>query len=148
MKTTLPKTPTDTERPWLLVDAEDKVLGRLAVQIADVLRGKNKPTFSPQVDTGAFIVVINAEKVKLTGKKDEQKIYRRYTGYRGGLRETTAAEMREAHPERIIQQAVKRMLPKNNLSRQMFSRLKVYAGVDHPHEAQKPEKVELLLGRK
>lgn len=133
-----------TDHEWLLVDAEDQPLGRLAVKIADVLRGKHKPTFTPNVDTGDFIVVINADKVKLTGKKEEQKIYHRYTGFRGGLKETNAAAMRQRHPDRLIKLAVKGMLPKNNLSRQMFTKLKVYAGQEHPHDAQQPRKVELL----
>jgi large subunit ribosomal protein L13 len=144
MKTTLPKNPDDKDRAWLLVDAESKTLGRLSTRIADVLRGKNKPTFTPHMDTGDFVVVVNAEKVKLTGRKNEQKTYSRYSGYRGGLKETTAAVMRQKHPERIIEFAVKGMLPKNNLSRQMFKRLKVYAGQNHPHAAQSPEKVELI----
>ncbi len=143
MKTTLPKDPGDN-RDWLLVDAEDKVLGRLAVEIANALRGKDKPTFTPHIDTGAFVVVINAEKVKLTGRKDEQKIYQRYTGWRSGRKEETAAAVREQHPDRMIMLAVKRMLPQNRLSRQMFKRLKVYAGSEHPHEAQNPRQVELV----
>ena len=141
MKTYVAKEPC-AERAWLLVDAEGKTLGRLAVKIADVLRGKDKPTFTPHVDTGAFIIVINAAKVKLTGKKEEQKIYQRYSGYRSGLKETTAAVMRERHPDRIIKLAVKGMLPKNKLSKNMMVRLKVYAGDQHPHEAQKPQAVD------
>lgn len=142
MKTTLPKDPGD-KREWVLVDAEDIVLGRLAVGVANVLRGRDRPTFTPHVDTGSFVVVVNAEKVKLTGRKNEQKVYQRYSGYRGGLKETTAATMRERHPDRMISLAVKGMLPKNNLSRKMFKRLKVYAGGDHPHEAQNPTKKEV-----
>jgi len=142
MKSFLPKDPGD-QREWLLVDADNKVLGRLATGIADRLRGKNKVVFSPQVDTGDFIVVVNADKVKLTGRKEEQKVYQRYSGYRGGLKEMKASVLRERHPERLVELAVKGMLPKNNLSRQMFSRLKVYAGDKHPHAAQKPRKVEL-----
>lgn len=130
------------DRPWLLVDAEGKTLGRLAVKIANALRGKDQPTYTPHVDTGAFIVVLNADKVKLTGKKEEKKIYQRYTGYRGGLRETPASVMRERHPDRIITLAVKGMLPKNTLSRKMMTRLKVFAGTNHPHEAQKPQSVD------
>ena len=105
------------------------------------MRGKNKPTFTPHVDTGDFVVIINAEKVKLSGKTEEMKLYRSYSGGRGGLKEKTAASVRERHPERLIQHAVKGMLPKNNLSRQMFSRLKVYAGEVHPHDAQQPQAV-------
>ena len=143
MKSTVAKNP-GKDREWLVVDADGKPLGRLAAKIADVLRGKNKPTFTPQVDTGDFVVVINAEKVKLTGRKEEQKLYKRYSGWRGGLKETTAAAVRERHPDRMVLQAVKGMLPKNHLSRQVFRRLKVYAGSDHPHTAQQPKTVELL----
>lgn len=143
MKSFVPKDAGEN-RAWLLVDAEDKVLGRLAVVIANVLRGKDKPTFSPHVDTGDFIVVINAEKIKLTGKKDELKMYQSYSGYRSGRKETPASVVRERHPDRLIKMAVKGMLPKNNLSRKMLGRLKVYAGGEHPHGAQKVEKVELV----
>jgi large subunit ribosomal protein L13 len=127
-----------------VVDAENKPVGRLATKIADILRGKNKPSFTPHMDTGDFVVVINAEKVKLSGRKEQNKVYRRYTGYRSGLRETNAAEMRERHPEKLITLAVKGMLPKGALGRQVFRRLKVYAGTEHPHAAQKPETVELI----
>lgn len=143
MKTTLPKT-KDIERQWIVVDAADKPLGRLAVKIADVLRGKNKPTFTPHIDTGDFVVVLNAAKVKLTGSKNDAKMYQRYSGHRGGLKKIPAAQVRERHPERMVELAVKGMLPKNNLSRQTFRRLKVYAGADHPHEAQNPQAVELV----
>ena len=146
MKSFVAKDP-GADREWLLVDAQDKPLGRLATKIADVLRGKNKPTYTPHVDTGAFVVVVNAAKVKLSGRKDEQKVYHRYSGYRGGLKEIPVSVMRERHPDRIIKLAVKRMLPKNNLSRHMFTRLKVYAGEAHPHSAQKPREVELLAPR-
>jgi len=129
----------DIEQSWFIVDAEDKVLGRLATRIATVLRGKHKAVFSPHLDTGDFVVVINAEKVKLTGKKEENKEYFRHTGYPGGGKFTPVAEVREKHPERIIEHAVKGMLPKGPLGRQQFSKLKVYAGPDHPHEAQKPQ---------
>ena len=142
MKSFMPKDP-GSDRKWILVDAEDKALGRLAVRIADMLRGKDKPTFTPHVDTGDFVVVVNADKVRLTGNKETGKIYQRYSGFRGGLKETTAATMRERHPDRMIKLAVKGMLPKNTLSRQMFSRLKVYAGGEHPHAAQNPCKLEL-----
>lgn len=138
MKTTLP-TKKEIDREWLLVDVADKPLGRIAVKIANVLRGKDNTTFAPHLDTGAFVIVVNAEKVKLTGRKEEQKLYKRYSGFRGGLKETPAARMREKHPDRMILQAVRGMLPKNNLSRQMFKRLKVYAGPEHPHEAQNPQ---------
>ena len=143
MKTFIPKNP-GSARGWLLVDAADKPLGRLAVKIADALRGKNRPTFSPHVDTGDFVVVINAEKVKLTGRKEEQKVYHRYSGYRGGLHAIKASVIRERHPERLVQLAVRGMLPKNTLNRQIFKRLKVYAGEEHPHAAQNPERVEWL----
>ncbi|MFC1462195.1 50S ribosomal protein L13 [Verrucomicrobiota bacterium] len=142
MKTTLPKDP-GTKREWLLVDATDKTVGRLAVKIANILRGKTKPTFSPQVDTGAFVVVINAEKIKLTGRKEEQKIYQRYSGYRSGLKEMTAATVRERHPERLITLAVRGMLPKNAMGRKVIKRLKAYAGPEHPHQAQPLQAVEL-----
>ncbi|OVE76182.1 50S ribosomal protein L13 [bacterium E08(2017)] len=141
MKSYVAKDPA-TDRAWLLVDAKDQTLGRLAVKIANALRGKDKPTFTPHVDTGAFVVVVNADKVKLTGNKEEEKVYQRYTGYRSGLKETTAAMMRERHPDRMITLAVKGMLPKNTLAKKMMTRLKVYAGEDHPHEAQNPQSVD------
>jgi len=138
MKSFVAKDPKD-DRAWFVVDAQDKPLGRLAVRIADVLRGKNKPTFTRHVDTGSFVVVINADKVKLTGRKEEQKTYKRYSGHRGGLKEIKASVVRERHPDRLVRMAVKGMLPRNNLSRQMFRRLKVYAGEEHPHAAQNPQ---------
>ena len=128
----------------MLVDATDKPLGRLAVGIANALRGKNRPTFSPSVDTGDFVVVVNAEKVKLTGKKEEQKIYHRYSGYRGGLKEFPASVVRERHPDRLVKLAVRGMLPRNKMAKRILGRLKVYAGDEHPHEAQNPTKVELV----
>jgi len=140
MKTFVPKDPGEA-REWYVIDAENVSLGRLGVRIADLLRGKDKPVFSPHVDTGAFVVVVNAEKVKLTGNKEENKTYARYSGWRGGYRETVASVMREKHPERMIEAAVKGMLPNNTLCRRMVSRLKVYAGAGHPHEAQQPSKV-------
>ena len=142
MKTTIAKQ-AELAREWHLVDASDQVLGRLAVKIANALRGRNKPTYTPHVDTGDFVIVINADKVKLTGNKEEQKIYQRYSGYRGGLKETKASVLRERHPERLIQLAVKGMMPKNARSRAAFKRLKVYAGESHPHEAQHPKATEL-----
>lgn len=129
-------------RNWIVVDAKDKPLGRLAVRIADVLRGKDQPTFTPHVDTGAYVVVVNAEKVKLTGGKNDKKVYHRYSGWRGGLKAIPAARMRARHPDRMIKLAVKGMLPRNNLSRGMFRRLKVYAGTEHPHAAQSPAEVD------
>lgn len=139
MVKTLHKKGGEVERSWYIVDANDLILGRLATRIATVLRGKHKPIFSPHLDTGDFVVVINADKVKLTGKKEEQKEYFRHTGYPGGGKFTGVAEMRAKHPERIIEHAVKGMLPKGPLGRQQFKKLKVYAGSDHPHEAQKPQ---------
>lgn len=125
------------------MDAADKSLGRLAARVATILRGKDKPTFSPQVDTGEFVVVVNAGKVKLTGRKEEQKLYSRYSGFRGGLKQVPASAVRERHPERMIKNAVRGMLPKNRLARSMFKRLKVYAGDEHPHAAQGPRKIEI-----
>ena len=142
MKSFVAKNP-GTDRAWWIVDASDQPLGRLAVRIADVLRGKDRPTYTPHVDTGSFVVVVNAEKVKLSGSKDDQKVYHRFSGYRGGLKEITAAELRSKHPDRLIKNAVKGMLPKNNLSRTLFTRLKVYAGQEHPHEAQDPQPLAL-----
>lgn len=130
-------------RKWLLVDAKDVVLGRLAVVIANKLRAKDSPSFDPSVDAGAFVIVVNAAKVKLTGKKEEQKDYQRYSGYRNGLKHFTAAEMRASHPERMIMEAVWGMLPKNNIARKMMTRLKVFAGAEHAHAAQKPEMITL-----
>lgn len=137
MKTFVAK-PDSEAKAWYVVDAEGKVLGRLASEIAAVLRGKNKPEYSPFQDMGDFVVVINAEKVKVTGNKAEQKLYRRHSGYPGGLKETTYAHMMKTHPIRIIEAAVRGMLPKNALGRQMFRKLKVYAGAEHPHQAQQP----------
>lgn len=129
----------EVQRRWYIVDAEDVVLGRLSSRVASILRGKNKPTFTPNADTGDFVVVVNAEKVKVTGNKEETKVYHRYTGYVGGVRTTSVRKLRETHPERIIAHAVKGMLPKGPLGRQMFKKLKVYAGPEHPHKAQQPE---------
>jgi large subunit ribosomal protein L13 len=142
MKTTLPKDP-GPNRAWLVIDATDKPLGRLAVRVANLLRGKTKVEFSPQVDVGDFVVVVNASKVKLTGRKGATKMYKRYTGYRDGLKLTPAAEMRANKPDKMIELAVKRMLPKNNLSRAVLGRLNVYAGAEHPHAAQKPVAVQM-----
>lgn len=131
-------------RRWILVDAEGKILGRLASYIAVRLRGKHLPTFTPHVDNGDFVVVINAEKVRLTGKKLDQKIYRRHSGYMGGLKETKARKMLQEHPERLLYYAVRGMLPKNRLGRKLLKKLKIYVGPKHPHEAQQPQKVEVL----
>ncbi len=134
---------TDRERQWLLIDANGLTLGRLATQIADLLRGKLKPEYTPHVDTGDFVVVINAEKISVSGNKLKEKMYRRHTGYPGGLRERTLEEMLERRPEEVIRQAVRGMLPRNRLARQQITKLKVYAGTDHPHVAQKPKKLEI-----
>jgi len=142
MKTYLPK-PTEIERKWILVDARDQTVGKLAVKIADILRGKNKPTFTPHLDCGDFVVVINAEKVYFSGRKSEKKSYQNYSGYMGGLKEYTAREIREKNPCRIMRDAVWGMLPKGRLGRQQFAKLKVYAGTEHPHTAQTPEPLEL-----
>ncbi len=133
----------EVERKWYLVDATDKVLGDVATKVASILRGKHKPIFTPHVDTGDYVVIVNAEKIRVTGNKAEQKVYRRYTGYADGLRETPYAEVLAKHPERILEHAIKGMLPKNTLGRQMYKKLYVYAGPDHKHEGQKPELLEL-----
>jgi large subunit ribosomal protein L13 len=137
-KTILP-TPETIDAKWYIVDAADQRLGRLATAIAMVLRGKNKPTFTPHIDTGDFVVVINAEKIQVTGKKSTQKLYRRHSGRPGGMKTETFAKLQVRIPERIIEQAVKGMLPKNSMGRHLFTKMKVYAGTEHPHAAQKPE---------
>jgi large subunit ribosomal protein L13 len=131
------------EQKWVLVDAEDAVLGRMAAKIAPLLMGKTKPTYTPHVDTGDFVIVVNAEKVRLTGKKAQTKVYDRYTHYPGGHRFVSFAEMMAKKPEKVIELAVARMLPKNRLGRQMIRRLKVYRGPEHEHQAQRPEKIKL-----
>ena len=136
-------TPSTRERNWVLVDASGKTLGRLATQIADVLRGKRKPEYTPHIDTGDFVVVVNAEKIAVTGDKMGQKMYRRHSGYPGGLRERTLQEMLDRRPEEVIRLAVRGMLPRNRLARQQLRKLKVYAGPDHPHEAQRPQALEI-----
>ncbi len=133
----------DVEHAWLVVDAEDKTLGRLATEIARRLRGKHKPEYTPHVDTGDFIIVINAEKVRVTGKKTSDKIYYRHSGYPGGIKAISFEHLRDSHPEQIIERAVKGMLPRNPLGRAMFKKLKVYAGPQHPHSAQQPQTLEL-----
>ena len=142
MKTLVTK-PAEIERKWWLVDATDKTLGRLASEIAQVLKGKHKPTYAPNVDAGDFVVVINAEKIAVTGRKVEQKRYYRHSNYPGGLSETTLKEMLIKHPTRPVMLAVKGMLPKNVLGRQMLTKLKVFAGPEHKHQAQQPEVLEL-----
>ncbi len=137
-------TPTDRERNWYVVDAAGHNLGRLSTQIADALRGKRKPTYTPHVDTGDFVVVINAEKITVTGNKRTEKRYYRHSGYPGGLKSRTLTEMLERRPEEVIRIAVRGMLPKNRLARKQLTKLKIYAGPDHPHAAQKPTPMETL----
>lgn len=129
----------EVQNDWYVIDVADRVLGRVATRIAMVLMGKHKPDYTPFLKTGDYVVVLNAEKVVLTGNKEEKKLYRHHTGYPGGLKETTAGKLRASHPERLVEFAVRRMLPKNKLGRQLGSRLKVYAGPTHPHEAQEPK---------
>ena len=149
MKTYLPKidklnrTIDEQPRKWHIIDADGAVLGKVATTAADLLRGKNKPTFTPHLDTGDFVVVINAEKVVLTGKKETEKVMTTYSGYRGGLKKFSPADVRAKHPERLVEKAVKGMIPRNRLGRQIFKKLKVYAGPDHPHKAQAPAALEL-----
>ena len=133
----------EVDKKWFLVDAQDKTLGRLATQIAVRLRGKHKPIFSPYLDAGDYVVVVNAEKVAMTGRKWQNKVYYRHSGYVGGLKETSAREMREKKPEAILRHAVRGMLPKNSLGRRQLKKLKIYAGPEHPHRAQEPEKLEI-----
>ena len=133
----------DLQKDWYIVDLEDRVLGRMASEIAKVLRGKHKAIFTPSVDTGDFVIVLNAEKVRLTGNKLNQKMYHRHSGYTGGLTSVTAGKMLEKTPEELIKKAVKGMLPKNKLGRQMFKKLKVYCGADHPHQAQQPKELQV-----
>lgn len=133
----------NTERTWVLVNLENKVLGRAASKIANLLRGKDKPTFTPHMDTGNFIVAINASKIRLTGKKMDNKLYHHHTGYPGGLKTKTAKEVLAKHPERLITDAVWGMLPKNDLSRHLLKKLKVYAGNEHPHGAQNPKEINI-----
>jgi large subunit ribosomal protein L13 len=136
-------TPATRERNWLVVDANGQTLGRLATQIADTLRGKNKPEYTPHCDTGDFVIVVNAEKISVTGNKRQEKRYYRHSGYPGGLRSRTLQEMLDRRPEEVIRKAVKGMLPRNRLGRAQLTKLKVYAGPDHPHAAQKPEPMEI-----
>ena len=138
MPTVIPKE-SDITRSWFVVDANGKVLGRLAARVAAILRGKHKPTFTPHLDVGDHVVVVNAEKVHLTGRKLQDKLYRWHSGYIGGLREVTADKMLKTHPERVVEWAIQGMLPKGRLGRAMAKKLKVYRGTDHPHAAQKPE---------
>lgn len=133
----------DADRKWYVVDATDQVLGRLASKVATIIRGKNKPSFTPNMDTGDFVIVVNADKIKMTGKRELQKTYFRHTGYPGGSKELTYQQMKEKHPERIVEYAVKGMLPHNRLGNKLIRKLKVYTGSDHPHTAQKPENLSV-----
>jgi len=143
--TTFMAKPSTIERRWYVIDAADQVVGRLAVQVANILRGKHRPEYTPHIDTGDFVVIVNAEKVRFTGKKLLTKTYHWYTRYPGGLKTATAREWMDTHPERIIEQAVKRMVPRNRLGRQQMTKLKIYKGTAHPHQAQKP--IELKIGQ-
>lgn len=142
MRTFTEKT-ADIDRKWFVVDAEGQTLGRLASRIAPILRGKHKPTYTPHLDCGDFVVVINAEKVRVTGRKLDQKFYYRHSGYPGGLKSTSLRDQLDRYPERVLQSAIKGMLPKNRLGRQMIRKLKVYAGASHPHSAQQPKPLDL-----
>ena len=141
-KTSVPS-PDSIDRQWFLVDAENQTLGRLATEVASVLRGKTKPNFTPHLDTGDFVIVVNAEKVKVTGKKSDQKLYRRHSGRPGGMKVETFKALQSRIPERIVEKAIKGMLPHNALGRQMFRKLKVYKGSVHPHSAQNPQEFKL-----
>lgn len=143
MNTTLVPKIHEIEQKWYVVDAADQRLGRLSTEIANILRGKNKPNFTPHLDTGDFVIVVNAEKVVVTGRKPQQKLYRRNSGRPGGMKEETFEKLQKRIPERIIETAVKGMLPKNSLGRSLFTKLKVYKGSEHPHQAQKPETLEI-----
>ena len=142
MRTTYMANAETVERKWYVVDAQGQTLGRLASQVATVLRGKNKAIYTPHVDCGDHVIIINADQIKMTGKKLDQKVYRHHSGYVGGLKEVTARNMMEKHPERVLMLAVKGMLPKNSLGRQMLTKLRVYAGAEHGHEAQQPEELK------
>ena len=142
MKTYVTK-PADVERAWYVVDAEGQTLGRLASSVATILRGKHKPIYNPAVDCGDFVIVLNADKIAVTGRRMEQKKYYRHSLYIGGLKEISLRDQLQQHPERVIQSAVRGMLPKNALGRKMFKKLKVYAGAEHPHQAQQPQPLEL-----
>ncbi len=142
MKKTYVTKPEDIERNWYVVDASGQTLGRLASEVAQIIRGKHKPIYSPSTDVGDYVIVVNAEKIHVTGRKEEQKMYRRHSGYPGGMKEMTLGRMLEEHPTRVIEHAVKGMLPKTKLGRKMIKKLKVYAGSEHPHQAQRPEPLE------
>src|SRR4051812_49351062 len=136
--------PQTVERRWLVIDATDQVVGRLAVQIANILRGKHRPEYTPHVDTGEYVIVVNAEKVRFTGKKLQTKTYQWYTRYPGGLKKVLARDWMETHPDRILYEAVKRMVPRTKLGRQQMTKLKIYAGPSHPHQAQQPQEFKLV----
>lgn len=138
--------PGDIERKWYIVDAQELVLGRLATEVARILRGKHRPEFTPHADCGDHVIIINAEKIRVTGRKETAKIYYHHTGHPGGIKSITLEKQRAEHPERVIESAVKGMMPKNPLGRSMFKKLKVYAGEDHPHAAQQPEALNLAKG--
>jgi large subunit ribosomal protein L13 len=142
IKTYTPRA-ADIQREWFVIDAKDQTLGRLATQIAVLLRGKHKPMFSPHMDVGDYVIVLNCDKIRVTGRKLDQKFYYRHSGYPGGLKSESLREMLRRHPERVIQTAVRGMLPKNRLGRKMIKKLKIYAGDTHPHQAQKPKVFEL-----
>jgi len=135
--------PGDVQTEWYIIDAENAVLGRLATRVATILKGKHRPQYTPHADTGDHVIVINAEKIRLTGNKEDQKRYYSHTGYVGGLKTVTFREMRDQHPDRIIEKAVKGMLPKTSLGRKMYTKLKVYAGDQHPHQAQQPKPLQI-----
>ncbi len=136
--------PETISRRWLVIDAADQVVGRLAVQIANILRGKHRPEYTPHIDTGEFVIVINVEKIRFTGKKLQTKTYSWYTRYPGGLKTVLARDVMKNHPERILEEAVKRMVPRNKLGRQQMTKLKIYAGSSHPHQAQQPVEFKLV----
>jgi large subunit ribosomal protein L13 len=143
MATTFLTPQTIGEKRWVTLSAEGQIVGRLAVRIARILMGKTRPEYTPHADTGEFVIVLNADKVKFTGKKWEQKTYAAYSHFPGGLRVTTAADLREKHPERILENAVRRMVPRNRLGRAQMTKLKIYAGAEHPHQAQQPKELKL-----
>ncbi len=147
LQKTFTPTPADIERSWYVVDAEGIPLGRLASEVAQILRGKHKPTFAPHMDMGDYVIVVNADKVAVTGNKETQKVYYRHSGYPGGLRSQTLEKMRIDHPDRLVTNAVRGMIPKNRLGRQTLTKLKVYAGPNHPHRAQEPQPLTLTQGR-
>ena len=147
MTTTYIPKADDRDRKWFVIDAKDQVLGKLAVTAAEILTGKRKAIYTPFLDTGDHVIVINAEQVHLTGRKEDDKLYRRHSGFMGGLKTTAAVDMRKQHPERIVEEAVRGMLPKTKLGRAMFGKLKVYAGAAHPHQAQKPSAMTVKTRR-